>query len=230
MGNFKHEQIHLGYEDLHAKTVASGRTYTAPDGNTYPSITTVLSILSREAIQEWRARVGEEEANKVSRIASGRGTAVHDLLERYVNNDPEFSKGVMPHIMQSFHDVKEQLDTRLSKVYAQEAPLYSEHLGLAGRVDCVGVWDGKNSIVDYKTSRKLKKKEWVKGYFMQCCAYAIMWEERTGMPITQLVVLIAVDNEEPQVFIEHRDNWVKPLLDVIEQYTTEQKRKHIFGN
>lgn len=230
MGNFKHEQIHLGYEDLHAKTGSSGRTYTAPDGNTYPSITTVLSILSREAIQEWRARVGEEEANKVSRIASGRGTAVHDLLERYVNNDPEFSKGVMPHIMQSFHDVKEQLDTRLSKVYAQEAPLYSEHLGLAGRVDCVGVWDGKNSIVDYKTSRKLKKKEWVKGYFMQCCAYAIMWEERTGMPITQLVVLIAVDNEEPQVFIEHRDNWVKPLLDVIEQYTTEQKRKHIFGN
>ncbi len=230
MGNFKHEKINLGYSDLSAKTGATGRTYTTPDGNNYPSITTVLSILSREAIQAWRARVGEEEANKVSRIASGRGTAVHDLLERYVNNDPDFAKGVMPHILQSFKDVQEQLDTRLTKVYSQEAPLYSNHLGLAGRVDCVGVWDGKDSIVDYKTSRKLKKKEWVKGYFMQCCAYAIMWEERTGMPITQLVVLIAVDNEEPQVFIEHRDNWVKPLLDVIEQYTTEQKRKHIFGN
>jgi CRISPR/Cas system-associated exonuclease Cas4 (RecB family) len=133
-------------------------------------------------------------------------------------------------VMQSFHDVKEQLDTRLTTVYSQEAPLYSEHLGLAGRVDCVGVWDGKNSIIDYKTSRKLKKKEWISGYFMQCAAYAIMWEERTGMPITQLVVLIAVDDNEPQVFIEHRDNWVQPLLDVIEQYTTEQKRKHIFGN
>jgi hypothetical protein len=136
----------------------------------------------------------------------------------------------MPHVMQSFHDVKEQLDTRLTTVYSQEAPLYSEHLGLAGRVDCVGVWDGKNSIIDYKTSRKLKKKEWISSYFMQCAAYAIMWEERTGMPITQLVVLIAVDDNEPQVFIEHRDNWVQPLLDVIEQYTTEQKRKHIFGN
>jgi hypothetical protein len=133
-------------------------------------------------------------------------------------------------VMQSFHDVKEQLDTRLTTVYSQEAPLYSEHLGLAGRVDCVGVWDGKNSIIDYKTSRKLKKKEWISSYFMQCAAYAIMWEERTGMPITQLVVLIAVDDNEPQVFIEHRDNWVQPLLDVIEQYTTEQKRKHIFGN
>jgi genome maintenance exonuclease 1 len=229
MGNFKHEKIDLGYNDLSAKTGAGGRTYTAPDGTRYPSITTVLSILSREAIQEWRARVGEEEANKISRVASSRGTAVHDLLEKYVDNDPDYAKGVMPHILQSFHDVKEQLDTRLSKVYAQEAPLYSEHLGLAGRVDCVGVWDGKDSIVDYKTSRKLKKKEWVKGYFMQCCAYAIMWEERTGIPITQLVVLIAVDNEEPQVFIEHRDNWVKPLFDVIEQYNAEKKREYIFG-
>ena len=229
MGNFKHGTIDLGYNDLSAKTGPGGRTYTAPDGSTYPSITTVLSILSRDSIQAWRARVGEEEANKVSRVAAGRGTAVHDLLEKYVNNDPEFDKGVMPHILQSFHDVKEQLDTRLSKVYAQEAPLYSNHLGVAGRVDCVGVWDGKNSIVDYKTSRKLKKKEWVKGYFMQCCAYAIMWEERTGQPITQLVVLIAVDNEEPQVFIEHRDNWVKPLLDVIEQYKLEKKREYIFG-
>lgn len=229
MGNFKHEAIDLGYDDLSAKTGAGGRTYTAPDGSTYPSITTVLSILSRDSIQAWRARVGEEEANKVSRVAAGRGTAVHDLLEKYVNNDPDFDKGVMPHILQSFHDVKEQLDTRLSKVYAQEAPLYSNHLGVAGRVDCVGVWDGKNSIVDYKTSRRLKKKEWVKGYFMQCCAYAIMWEERTGMPITQLVVLIAVDNEEPQVFIEHRDNWVKPLLDVIDQYKLEKKREYIFG-
>ena len=229
MGNFKHETIDLGYDDLSAKTGAGGRTYTAPDGSTYPSITTVLSILSRDSIQAWRARVGEEEANKVSRVAAGRGTAVHDLLEIYVNNDPDFDKGVMPHILQSFHDVKEQLDTRLSKVYAQEAPLYSNHLGVAGRVDCVGVWDGKNSIVDYKTSRRLKKKEWVKGYFMQCCAYAIMWEERTGQPITQLVVLIAVDNEEPQVFIEHRDNWVKPLLDVIDQYKLEKKREYIFG-
>jgi len=230
MGNFKHEKIDLGYDDLIAETLPSGRTYSAPNGCNYPSITTVLSILSREAIQAWRARVGPEEANKISRVASGRGTAVHDLLERYVNNDPDFAKGVMPHVMQSFHDVKEQLDTRLTTVYSQEAPLYSEHLGLAGRVDCVGVWDGKNSIVDYKTSRKLKKKEWISGYFMQCAAYAIMWEERTGMSIPNVVIIMAVDDNEPQVFIEHRDNWVQPLLDVIEQYTTEQKRKHIFGN
>ena len=225
MGNFKHEAIDLGYNDLVAKTGPGGRVYTDPNGDTYPSITTVLSILSREAIQAWRARVGEEEANKVSRVASSRGTAVHDLLEKYVDNDPNFSEGIMPNILQSFYDVKDVLDTNLNKVYAQEAPLYSKHLGLAGRVDCVGVWDGKNSIIDYKTSRKLKKKEWISSYFMQCAAYAVMWEERTGMPITQLVVMIAVDNESPQVFIEHRDNWIEQLLPVIEQYKLEKKRE-----
>jgi len=229
MGNFKHETIDLGYNDLVAKTSPNGRVYTDPSGDTYPSITTVLSILGKEAIQKWRARVGEKEANKISRVASGRGTAVHSLLERYVDNDPDFDKGAMPHIMSSFHDVKDILDENLHKVYAQEAPLYSKHLGVAGRVDCVGVWNGKDSIIDYKTSRKLKKKEWISGYFMQCCAYSIMWEERTGMPITQLVIMIAGD-EGSQVFVEHRDNWVKPLLETIERYTTEQKQKRIFGN
>ena len=222
---FLHEEVDLGYKDLSANTTDKGRLYTAPDGKKFPSITTVLSILSREAIQAWRARVGEEEANRISRIASTRGTAVHDLLEKYVDNDPDYAKGVMPHILQSFYDVKEVLDTNLNKVYAQEAPLYSEHLGVAGRVDCVGVWDGKDSIIDYKTSRKPKKKEWIEGYFLQCAAYAIMWEERTGRPITQLVVMIAVDNEETQVFIEHRDNYTKRLLEVIADY----KREKLFG-
>ena len=219
---FKHEPIDLGYQDLKCETKSTGRKYISPEGKEFPSITTVLSILSRDAIAQWRARVGEEEANKISRVASSRGTAVHTLLEKYVDNDPDYAKGVMPHVLQSFYDVKNVLDTNLTTVYAQEAPLYSEHLGLAGRVDCVGVWDGKNSIVDYKTSRKPKKKEWIEGYFLQCCAYAIMWEERTGMPITQLVVMIAVDNEDPQVFIEHRDNWDKRLLEVIQLYKTEK--------
>ena len=215
---FKHEPIDLGYNDLVAVTSKSGRVYTDPDNNTYPSITTVLSILSEDAIKAWRARVGPEEANRISRTASTRGTAVHDLLERYVNNDPEFDKGVMPHIMQSFHDVKHVLDRCITKVYAQEAGLYSKHLGVAGRVDCVGQWEGVNAIIDYKTSKKLKKKEWVHGYFMQCAAYAVMWEERTGMPIKKLVVCIAVDNEDPQVFIEDRDNWTEKLIDTIAEY------------
>lgn len=223
-GNFKHEPIDLGYDDLVATTADTGRTYAAPTGISYPSITTVLSILSEDHIRAWRARVGEEEANKISRRASGRGTAVHAMLEKYVDNDPTFDEGVMPLIKSNFMEVKDILDKRLTKVYAQEAALYSDHLGVAGRVDCVGVFDGKNSIIDYKTARKTKKKEWCEGYFVQETAYAIMWEERTGMPITQLVTVIAGD-EGPQVFIEHRDNWSKKLLETIAEY----KRRKLFG-
>tara|TARA_R110002095_G_scaffold21571_1_gene23431 strand:- start:570 stop:1253 length:684 start_codon:yes stop_codon:yes gene_type:complete len=223
-GNFEHEPIDLGYEDLVAKTTDTGRKYAAPNGVRYPSVTTVLSILSEDHIREWRARVGPEEANRISRRASGRGTAVHSVLERYVDNEEDYLKDANLIVRSNFMEVKEILDTRLTKVYAQEAALYSEHLGIAGRVDCVGVFDGKNSIIDYKTAAKLKKKEWCEGYFIQETAYAIMWEERTGMPITQLVTVIAGD-EGAQVFIEHRDNWSKTLIDTIAEY----RRRKLFG-
>jgi len=222
--NFLHEPVDLGYDDLIAVTKDSGRVYTDPNNNTYPSITTVLSILSEDAIKAWRARVGEEEANRISKTASNRGTAVHDLLERYVNNESDFDKEVEPHIMQSFYDVKPVLDKCLTKVYSQEAGLYSERLGVAGRVDCVGEWNGIDSIIDYKTSKKLKKKEWIDSYFMQSTAYAIMWEERTGIPINQIVVVIAVDNEKPQIFIEKRENWTEKLIQTIAEY---KSRKNI---
>ena len=222
--NFLHEPVDLGYDDLIAVTKDSGRVYTDPNNNTYPSITTVLSILSEDAIKAWRAKVGEEEANRISKTASNRGTAVHDLLERYVNNESDFDKEFEPHIMQSFYDDKPVLDKCLTKVYAQEAGLYSERLGVAGRVDCVGEWNGIDSIIDYKTSKKLKKKEWIDSYFMQSTAYAIMWEERTGIPINQIVVVIAVDNEEPQIFIEKRENWTEKLIQTIAEY---KSRKNI---
>jgi hypothetical protein len=227
MKKFIHEKIDLGYEDLTAETTKSGRKYAAPDGNAYPSVTTVLSILSQESIQRWRARVGEEEANKISTRASGRGTRVHLICEKYLDNEEDYAKGFTPDILESFSTMKKCFDTRIDKIYAQEAALYSEHLGLAGRVDCVGVFDGKNSIIDFKTSKKIKKKEWIEGYFIQESAYAIMWEERTGMPITQLVTIISVDGQkEPQVFIEHRDNWTKKLLETINEY----RRRKMFGH
>ena len=222
---FTHEQIDLGYEDLEAKTTSSGRKYQTPTGKQYPSVTTVLSILSEEAIQKWRARVGEEEANKISHRASTRGTAVHEIIEKYLDNDPQFKEGYMPNIVSDFMDVKQILDERVGTIYAQECPLYSDYLQIAGRVDCVAEFDGKPSIIDFKTSRKTKKKSWIENYFIQESAYAIMWEERTGMPITQLVTIISVDNEDSQVFIEHRDKWDTKLLETIDEY----KKRKIFG-
>ena len=221
---FIHEPIDLGYNDLSAKTTKKGRQYVDPDGNKYPSITTVLSILSEDSIRAWRARVGEEEANRISRQASSRGTTVHNIIEKYVANDPDFIKGEMPNNIQTFKDVQQVIDEGVTKVYQQEAPLYSKHLGVAGRVDCVGQWKGIDSIIDWKTSRKFKKKEWISSYFMQCAAYAIMWEERTGTPIKQLVVCIAGDMGH-QVFVEDRDNWTGKLIETINEY----KRRKLFG-
>ena len=220
---FNHIPVEL--QEMNAVTTDTGRKYMTPEGVNLPSITTVLSILSRDSIAKWRKRVGEEVANQISTRASGRGTRVHEIIEKYIDNDPNFKDGYTPDIIQSFLAVQNILDDRIGNVYAQEAPLYSNHLGVAGRVDCVADFDGKRSIIDFKTSMKTKKLDWIKNYFMQESAYAIMWEERTGMPITQLVTIISVDNHEPQVFIEHRDNWVRPLRDTIAQYNEENSAK-----
>jgi genome maintenance exonuclease 1 len=221
---FNHNPIDLGYTDLYCVTKpVIGRRYHTPDGQAYPSITTVLSIRNKEAIEAWKKRVGAEEAAKVSYRASSRGTAVHEMAERYVNNDPNYKQGAMPNIIADFNNIKGILDERMGVVYGQELPLYSDHLRLAGRVDCVAEWDGVLSIIDYKTSKKAKKKDWITNYFIQETFYAIAFEERTNIPITQLVTVIAVDNDDPQVFIEHRDNWDKELITTIEEYNAQRK-------
>ena len=122
---FIHEEVDLGYQDLDADTDKHGRTYTTPDGTRYPSITTVLSILSEESIAAWRRRVGEEEANRVGQRAATRGTAVHSLIEKYLQNDPDCREGFLPHVVQSLENLTPLLDKHVTKVYAQEVPLYS---------------------------------------------------------------------------------------------------------
>ena len=154
---FKHETVDLGYNELVADTTKSGRTYTDPDGYSYTSITTVLSILTEDSIRAWRAKVGEEEANKISGQASGRGTKVHNIIERYLKN--EDTSDALPHIRQSLENLRPILDKSIGTIFGLETPLYSRHLGLAGRCDCVAEFDGVPSIIDFKTSRKPKRKE-----------------------------------------------------------------------
>ena len=221
---FVHETVNLGYSDLVADTQPTGRTYSTPDGTKYPSITTVLSILGEDSIRAWRKRVGEEEANKISTKASGRGTAVHEIIESYLNN--ETTENFMTHIKKSINNVRSILDERLGKIFGLEVPLYSAHLGLAGRVDCVAEFDGVPSIIDFKTSKRVKKKDWISSYFAQMAGYAVMWEERTGRPITNTVVIMDVDDNEAQVFKEHRDNHINLLIDTKKEYD----RRKLFGH
>jgi genome maintenance exonuclease 1 len=219
---FLHDPIDLGYQDLTTESVSGKRMYVTPEGRRYPSVTTVLGVRSREGIQKWRARVGEEEANRISSFAASRGTQVHTMVERYIDNREDYLEKSNHLTRLNFETMRPVLDQRIGRVLAQEVPLYSNHLGLAGRVDCVAEFDGRLSIVDFKTSSKPKKKDWIHSYFIQETAYAIMFEERTGVPIVDLVTLIVNDvDEEPQVFKEKRDRWIDPLFDTIEQYHTE---------
>ena len=211
---FKHEPIELGY-DLVAETTPNGRMYKTPDGKSYPSITTMLGYFSKAAIMAWRKRVGAEEANRISRRAAGQGTRIHHIAEDYINNKPDYLKeDEMPHILSMWKPLKKVLDEHLGTIVLQECPLYSHYLKLAGRVDLVAEFDGKLSIVDFKTSRRIKTRDEISSYFMQAAAYSIMFEERTGTPITQLVIAMTVENEsEPLLFVEKRDDWAPFLLE-----------------
>ena len=212
---FEHKHIQLN--ELSTESIGGKRHYATPEGK-LPSITSVLSVLSIDGIKAWRARVGEKEANKISTQAARRGTNVHQMCEDYINNELNKDK-FLPHEIESFIPLQKELDKSIGLVYAQEVPMYSTYLGVAGRVDLIAEWDGRLSIIDFKTSRKVKKKEWISGYFQQGAAYAVMFEERTGIPVDKIVIAMTVDGEsDASVFVEKRDNWVSTLQETIQLY------------
>tara|TARA_Y100000296_G_scaffold83499_1_gene114497 strand:- start:185 stop:865 length:681 start_codon:yes stop_codon:yes gene_type:complete len=217
MKNFNHVGSYE-FVELITETINKKRHYVVGDKK-YPSVTTVTGSLPSKVkgLNDWRKKVGVKEANKISTKASAKGTAVHKLVEEYLNNSFE-GKFSNPLAIESFRIIQPILDRYIDNIHSQEVPLWSDHLKLAGRVDCVAEFDGRLSIIDFKTSSKEKKKEWIPDYFMQSCAYSIMWEERTDLPITQLVVIIAPTDKKPQIFVEHRDNWTNPLLKQIKHF------------
>lgn len=201
--------------ELSAAMTHVGRFYTTPDGNKYPSVTTVISAGTDNSWkEEWIARVGKEEADRVSRKATMRGTAVHELVEKYLKNDPQFSKGHMPANVLSFKNIKPFLDKHIGMIAGLELPLYSDTLKVAGRVDCIAEWDGVWSIVDFKTSRKEKSRDDIHTYFMQESAYAMMMFERTGILCKNLVTVMTVDEGNSQVFIEKSRDWLPKFIEL----------------
>ena len=209
-------------EELTAETTEHGRKYLLPDGSKVPSITTVLSYFKKEGIQAWRNRVGEVEANRISKQASNRGTNVHTLCEKYLNNDTSYHKGAFPDALEMFNTIKSVLN-RINNIHYQECGLYSTMLGVAGRVDCIGEFDGVLSVIDFKTSRKLKTTEQIEDYYMQECFYALAYEELIGQPIHQLVTIMAVENEEPAIFIQPTKTWIEPLVNLVGEYKRNNK-------
>ena len=217
---FKHTLVE--FDELESETKNGKRFYTTPDGNKYPSVTTVCSLATVQKIKEWRKRVGNEKANKISAKASSRGTKVHKLVEDYVGNKELNFEDVLPVNLFMFKQIKPILDTYLENVYAIECPLYSDYLETAGRVDCIGTFKGKPAIIDFKTANKRKQRSWIHNYFMQEAAYAVMFEERTKIPISRIVTVIAVEQDEPQLFIEKRDDYIH----LFQEYRSLYKEKY----
>jgi len=196
----------------------SGRYYKTPAGALYPSATTVVGFLGKEAIEKWKKRVGAEEAERISNKAATRGTRMHMLCEDYINGDPINPSEYDWNDQFQFKMLRRHLDAYVDNVHMQEVRLYSDYLKLAGTVDLVAEYNGRLSIIDFKTSKKLKEEKWILNYFCQATAYAIMYEEITGIPVPQIVIMIMVDDEEPQIFVKKRNDYVKDLLDIREKY------------
>lgn len=206
--------IHHEYPKLARTTIDGARLYETPSGRAYPSVTTVTGLLKRQFIQEWRERVGEAEANRISSQASRRGTRVHSLCEDYLSN-----KQVTPNYLdiEMWRAITPQLD-RINNIHALETKIYSDHLEVAGTVDCIAEFDGKLSVIDFKTSSRVKNHDDIHDYYMQCSAYAVAFEELTKLPVSQLVIVMAVEDNDPLLFFEKRDNWIDKFKSLREEY------------
>ena len=186
-----------------------------PDGDKFRSVTTVLGdALDKTALLEWKKKVGEEEAQKITTQAARRGTAVHTLCENYVLNKDNYIENAVPSSVDSFLNIKSVLDFNVDNILGIETPLYSKALKTAGRCDLIAEYNGIPSVIDFKTSRKLKKEEWIESYFLQTTVYSMMFEQLYKIKIPQIVVIISVDHEGPQVFQKNRSDYVNRVLEI----------------
>lgn len=218
---------HIGVDipEVKTKNVNRKRFYVTPDG-LYPSITTVLNVRKREGLAEWRKRVGEDVANYIARTAATRGTKVHKMCEDFLNNEEvvKDNREFLPWCL--FQQMKPVLEEKLDNIYAQEAGLWSDKYQVAGRVDCIAEWDGVPSIIDFKTSRSERNDEYNESYYIQAAAYAEMFEERTGTPIEQIVILVVTEDGQIQEFVKKKHDYLPMLVETIEQFVSEWEREN----
>jgi len=198
-------------EDLKTVTEDNGRWYNSPIGN-LPSVTTVTGWEKSEFFKKWRKNNPEESKRVLS-----RGNLLHKTIEDYINNEDIDLNELPINEAKLFLNIKPLID-RIDNVYELEVPLWSKSTMLAGRADCVGEYDGKLSIIDFKGSTRPKRKEDILNYFMQATAYSIAWQERTGIAIDNIVILISCDGGQVQEFEDTPIRYAKALLDVIEGY------------
>lgn len=208
--------VHHAFPKLKRIDSEAGRVYQTPSGQAYPSVTSVVGLHSAKYIQQWRDRVGVEEANRVSAKASKRGTAIHSLCEDYLlGKDPQ------PHIAD--HEMWSTLKphvSRIDNIHCLETQMFSHKLQVAGTVDCIAEYNGKLYIIDFKTSGRVKTKDDIHSYFMQTSAYSYMFWEHTGILITDCLIIMGVDDNDALIFEEPILPWLKKFQAMREEYRT----------
>jgi genome maintenance exonuclease 1 len=215
---FNHVEIEV--PRLSRKTIDGVRYYDTPSGKKLVSITSVISHYNREIFVKWRKRVGNEEANKVTKQSTSRGTDTHTLIEHYLKN--EDLPTVQPLSDMLFKIAKADL-SNIDNIHGLETPLYSEYLGIAGTVDCIAEYNNELAIIDFKTSKKPKKREWIEGYFVQCAAYACMLYELTGLTVSKFVIIMTCENGECEVYEEYdKAKYIKLLTKYIREFVEFQ--------
>ena len=198
------------------------RFYEAPDGNKYPSITTVLGKQpgKQKGLREWRERIGEEQARIVSGKAARRGTAFHNICEDYLNGVEDIThhkdKNFLAYCM--FGEMKSYLDEKIQHVVLQEQTMYSPKYKVAGRCDFIGVYNNTLAVVDFKTTTTPKKEEWIEDYFIQCTAYASMYEEHTDIGIDDIVIMMVAEDGQVQIFEKRTKDYVEKLETMMDQF------------
>ena len=208
----------LDFPVLKTKTVDKKRFYVTPEGNEYPSITTVLSPRGKEGLMKWRKRVGEKVANHICNKAATRGTKVHKMCEDFLNGEDmtHHKKDFLPYCL--FNELKDKTFNNINEVIGQEVTLYSDKYKVAGRTDLIAEYKGELSIVDFKTSTNERKDSYNENYYIQTAAYAEMFEELTGKPINQIVILVVTENGTVQEFIKDKQEYIPLLEETLEEW------------
>lgn len=206
---------------LEREHIGEKRIYFNPKDKSkrYISITTITSYFNKDTFIKWRKRIGNEEADKITKAATTRGTDLHTLNECYLQNLP-FPE--VPEISQKLFKVNKPALDKIGKIYGIELGMYSDYLGIAGTCDLIAEYDGQLAIIDYKTSKKPKPEEWLEHYFVQCCAYAFMLKELTGLEVKKFVIIMSCENGELAVYEKSDvETYIKLLVKYIKKYVRE---------
>ena len=216
--------VDLTLPQLERETIDGIRYYKVPDDEELlklVSITSVTSHFNREIFVKWRKKVGDEEAEKITKAATARGTDMHTLTEYFLKNQ-DLPTDILP-ISEFLFNISKSTLKNINNIHALEGSLYSKQLGIAGTVDCIAEYNGELAIIDFKTSKKPKPREWIEHYFVQCMAYGCMLYEITGIMVKKLVIIMACENGECVVYEEYdKGKYIKLLSEYIRTFVRDK--------